>query len=130
MEQSLLVLLAEDEVLIALALQDALHEAGFATHHVLTAEDALDVLDADHLSLSGVITDIKLGGKIDGWAVGRHARELMPRIPIVYISGDSAHEHTAMGVPESLMLQKPFAPAQLITAISSLLNALPPQPPQ
>ena len=129
MEQSLLILLAEDEPLIALALQDALHEAGFATHDVITGEEALDVLDSDHQALSGVITDIKLGGKVDGWEVGRHARELVPRIPIVYISGDSGHEHTAMGVPESLMLQKPFAPAQLITAISSLLNALPPQPP-
>ena len=130
MEQSLLILLAEDEALIALALEDALHEAGFATSHVITGEEALEVLDADHHALCGVITDIKLGGKVDGWAVARHARELMPRIPIVYISGDSAHEHTAMGVPESLMLQKPFAPAQLITAISNLLNAMPPpQPP-
>jgi hypothetical protein len=45
------------------------------------------------------------------------------------MSGDSAHEHTVQGVPDSVMLQKPFAPAQLITAIATLLNAVPPQQP-
>lgn len=66
---------------------------------------------------------------MDGWEVARHARELTPNFPVVYMSGDSAHEHTVQGVPESVMIQKPFAPAQLVTAMSMLLNALPLQQP-
>jgi hypothetical protein len=38
------------------------------------------------------------------------------------MSGDSAHEWSANGVPESVMLQKPFVMAPLITAITTLLN--------
>jgi hypothetical protein len=38
------------------------------------------------------------------------------------MSGDSAREWSANGVPESIMLQKPFVLAQLITAITTLLN--------
>ena len=73
-------------------------------------------------------TDIKLQGAVDGWAIARKAREMLPHIPVVYMSGDSAHEHTSLGVPDSIMIQKPFATAQIITAISTLLNAVPPQP--
>jgi DNA-binding response OmpR family regulator len=124
-----LILLAEDEALIALAVQDALETAGFAVLHVIGGEDALAALDEHSAQLAGVVTDVKFGETVDGWTVGRRARELLPHIPIVYISGDSAHEHTARGVPDSLMLQKPFAPGQLVTAISTLLNAVPPSQP-
>jgi len=122
-DHSVLLLLAEDEPLIALSLEVALQEAGFTILHVLSAEDAIRAVDESHGSLSGVITDIKFGGSLDGWAVARHARERVAGVPVVYMSGDSAHDHTVQGVPDSIMLQKPFAPAQLITAIATLLNA-------
>ena len=125
MDHSILLLLAEDEPLIALSLEVALQDAGFAILHVLSAEEALRAIDETHSGLSGVITDIKFGGDVDGWAVARHARELIAGVPVVYMSGDSAHDHTVQGVPDSIMLQKPFAPAQLITAIATLLNAAP-----
>jgi hypothetical protein len=41
---------------------------------------------------------------------------------MVYMSGDSAHEWDAQGVPNSIMLTKPFVTAQVITALSNLLN--------
>jgi hypothetical protein len=39
------------------------------------------------------------------------------------MTGDSAGGWSADGVPNSLLLQKPFATAQLTTAISTLLNS-------
>lgn len=129
MENSLLILLVEDEAVIAIELQDVLEDAGFAVTHVLTGTDAIAALDENNLELSGIVTDIRLGSEADGWAVARHARELIPRIPVVYMSGDSAHEHTAQGVPDSIMLEKPFASAQLITAVSTLLNSVEPRQP-
>ncbi|MES2904265.1 MAG: response regulator [Pseudomonadota bacterium] len=125
MEPSL-ILLAEDEALIALDLQDALEAAGFAVLHVFGGKDAVKALNDTENRLAGVVTDVRFGETLDGWTIGQKARELFPRIPIVYVSGDSAHEHTSQGVPESVVLQKPFAPAQLVTALSILLNALPP----
>lgn len=129
MEKSLVVLLAEDEALIAINLQDALEDAGFATHHVVTAEDAILALDTRQFEFCGLVTDIKLAGGADGWEIARHSRQLIPHLPVIYMSGDSAHEHTVNGVPESVMLQKPFAPAQLITALATLMNAAPSLPP-
>ena len=52
----------------------------------------------------------------------RRTRELVPGISVVYISGDSAHEWDSQGVPNRVMVKKPFVAAQIITAISMLLN--------
>ncbi|MDP8919398.1 MAG: response regulator, partial [Pseudomonadota bacterium] len=71
---------------------------------------------------SGVVTDIRLGAGPTGWDVARRARELAPGIPVIYVSGDSAHEWDSRGLPNSVMITKPFVTAQVLTAISTLLN--------
>lgn len=40
----------------------------------------------------------------------------------------SAHDWSANGVPNSVLITKPFVAAQIITALSQLLNAVPPAP--
>jgi DNA-binding response OmpR family regulator len=60
-----------------------------------------------------------------GWEVARAARNAVPDMPVVYISGDSARDSSSEGVPNSIMLEKPFALPQLVTAISQLLNDRP-----
>ncbi|WP_348629776.1 hypothetical protein [Mesorhizobium sp. M7A.F.Ca.US.011.01.1.1] len=69
-----------------------------------------------------VITDIKLGDGPAGWDIGRHVRQAIPAMPVVYMSGDSAGDWRVQGVPESVMISKPFVPAQIITALIQLLN--------
>jgi hypothetical protein len=39
------------------------------------------------------------------------------------MSGAHAEDWASKGVPNSIMLAKPFAPAQLVTGVSQLLNA-------
>jgi DNA-binding response OmpR family regulator len=70
-----------------------------------------------------LVTDIRLRGKINGWEIAQKAREIDPEFPIVYMSGVSATEWSSKGVPNSIMLEKPFAPAQLVTAVANLLNS-------
>jgi CheY-like chemotaxis protein len=65
---------------------------------------------------------------MNGWEVARQAREIDPSFPVVYMTGAAADEWASHGVPNSILLTKPFAPAQLVTAISQLLNALGPSP--
>lgn len=128
MEPSLLILMVEDDALISIAIQDALEEAGFLVHHAAQGEEAAVALDDQSANIAGLVTDIRFGGGTDGWTLARKARELRPHLPVVYVSGDSAHDHTVQGVPGSIMLQKPFVSAQLITALTTLLNALRPEP--
>ena len=122
---ALRILLVEDEPLIGLSLQDALEEAGYSVSIFHSGKEAISDLQSEETKAVGLITDIRLGSRPDGWEVAREARELDKQFPVVYLSGDSAAEHGARGVPDSVMIQKPFAPAQVVTAISALLNALP-----
>lgn len=57
-----------------------------------------------------------------GWEVAKQAREIDPEFPIVYMTGAAAHDWASHGVPNSILLVTPFAPAQLVTAVSQLLN--------
>ena len=116
------ILLVEDEVLIQEILLAQLEEAGFDIHMANDANQAIAELNAGAERFKAVVTDIKLKEGPDGWEVARRVRELVPDMPIVYITGDSTHEWSSKGVPNSLVIAKPFAPAQLITAISMLIT--------
>lgn len=114
--QQLFILVVEDDQLVQNLVEDCLSEGGFETVATPSGEKA-----------RALVTDINLKpGEIDGWEVARHAREIAPHFPVVYMSGIEADDWASKGVPNSIMLAKPFAPAQLVTAISQLLNAIPP----
>lgn len=115
------LLYVEDELVTQDLVKTSLLEAGF---EVLTASDgaqALDLLGRPNGELRGLITDINLGEGPDGWEVAYKARELTSGLPVVYVSGASEGDWTSRGVPNSVMIAKPFAPAQIVVAISSLL---------
>jgi two-component system OmpR family response regulator len=123
-----IVLVLEDEPLIGLSVQDGLKEAGYDVRLMDNSMEALHELESAAETLSALVTDIRLGGDKDGWHVARRARELSASLPVVYMSGDSGVDHTSQGVPDSIMVQKPFAAAQIVTAVATLMNKLPPTP--
>lgn len=67
--------------------------------------------------------DINLGRGIDGWEVARAAREAISGLPVIYISAASEQDWTSRGVPQSVMIGKPFAIAQVVVAMSSLITS-------
>ena len=117
-----IILLVEDEPLVLLVAQDALEAGGYTVLPAQRASEALSLLDSRHAELSGLITDIRLPGGADGWEIARHARELRADLPIVYTTADSAVDWPVQGVPNSAVIQKPYAGAQLLTAISTLMT--------
>lgn len=121
-ETSVQLLLVEDDHLLRLDAEDLLTENGFVVTSVSSAEEAFSAIDENGTNFAGVITDIRLGRGATGWRVGQHAREHVANIPVVYVTADSAAEWTSHGVPNSILVQKPFVPAQLIAAITGLLN--------
>ena len=124
MEKDLIVILVvEDEHLIQSMVEEALADGGFEAAIAASGEEAVTLLTGSKGKYRALVADIDLGGKMDGWEVAKHAREIDPEFPVVYMSGDSAGDWAANGVPNSIMLNKPFAPAQLVTAVSQLLNA-------
>jgi DNA-binding response OmpR family regulator len=116
------ILVAEDDQGIQGVVEDALSEGGFQIAIAATGEEAVTLLSGDHDRYQALVTDIGLLGRMDGWEIARRAREIHPDFPIVYMSGRHAEDWASKGVPNSIMLNKPFAPAQLVTAVSQLLN--------
>jgi DNA-binding response OmpR family regulator len=123
------ILVVEDDADIQVMLEEAFIEAGFYPAIVPTAEEALTLLQGAKDNYHALVSDIGLRGSMTGWEFAQRAREINPEFPVVYISGASGAEWASKGVPNSIMLQKPFAPAQLMTAVSQLLNAIPPTAP-
>jgi len=117
------VLLVEDQVLLADALEADLALAGFIVTMAYDGIEALENLEFAPARYDAIVTDIRLGkGSPNGWDVARRARELIPHVPVVYITGDSTREWILEGVPHSIMIAKPFEAAQVILAISTLID--------
>ena len=106
--------------------REALEEGGFQTEITASGEEAITLLNSDAAKYRALLTDIHLSGKLTGWDVAKRAREINPEIPIVYMTGAAADDWPSHGVPNSVLLNKPFAPAQVVTAVSQLLNQAPP----
>lgn len=117
-----LILVVEDEEGIQNLIEDALTEAGFASDILSSAEEALTLFHSDKRPYVALVTDVNLRGRLDGWHVAREVREKAPAFPVVYMTGAEAAHWAAQGVPNSILLAKPFAPAQVVTALSNLLN--------
>jgi DNA-binding response OmpR family regulator len=98
--------------------EEALAEGGYETATATTGEEAVNLLKADNTRYHALVTDIHLGGTLDGWDVAREAREIKANLPVVYMTGAAADEWASKGVPNSILLRKPFAPV--------LLNDAPP----
>ena len=118
-----IILVIEDDEPIQTVVEEALSDAGFEPAIASSGEEAVTLLKGMKGTYRALVTDISLRGKMDGWEVAQQAREIDPEFPIVYISGKSAADWPSKGVPNSIMLSKPFAPAQLVTAVSNLLNS-------
>jgi DNA-binding response OmpR family regulator len=125
----IIIFVVDDEILIVETIRPALEDAGFAVLTASDGDEAIRLLEGENAPLiRALVTDIDLGTEVRGWDVARRARELHPTIPVVFITGGNADEWAARGVPNSVLICKPFVPVQVVTAVSQLLNAAPPPP--
>jgi CheY-like chemotaxis protein len=121
-DPSVLVLIAEDDAAIRDVLLVSFEDGGFKVVLTSSGEEAIAALETNRSSVRALVTDIKLGSDVTGWDVARHGREINPDLPVVYVTGTDSHDWPSLGVPNSVLIAKPFAPAQVLTAVSQLLN--------
>jgi DNA-binding response OmpR family regulator len=119
-----LVLIVDDEPIIIELVQCALEDGGFAVQLAYDDDETFAALEKNRgREFAAFVTDVNLGRKRTGWEIGRRARELNPLMPVVYVTGDGAGEYAIHGVPDSSLVPKPFAPAQLVVALAGLITA-------
>jgi DNA-binding response OmpR family regulator len=116
-----LILVIEDEYLLQADIERALTDGGFATELFFSGEEALSRFVDCSKDYQALVTDVRLRGRVNGWEVARRIREKEPAFPVIYMTAD-AEDWASQGVPNSILVPKPFAPAQLVAALSNLLN--------
>jgi CheY-like chemotaxis protein len=115
------IIYVEDDPLVAFPIEIMLQEAGYDVKTFGTAEAALAELQSG-ARLDLLLTDVRLPGGLDGWAIAERARKLLPELPVIYASGDSAKEWKTKGVPDSVMLEKPFSFAMALKTVRNVLG--------
>lgn len=112
----------EDEGVVLIDVEHSLMEAGFDVVTAMNGSAAIQAFDRDPEPIRALVSDIRLGAGPTGWEVARHMRSVNPDLPVIYMSGDGADDWASQGVPNSIMISKPFVMAQIITAVAALLN--------
>ena len=114
------VLLVEDELLISEWVAQSLSEQGFVVQTATNAADALSHLASDPVDV--LFTDINLPGGMDGAALARRARELLPHLPVVYASARVTMLAPEARVPGAIVVPKPYEPAFLGRLLTAALH--------
>ena len=123
MKEQPLILVVEDDQAVQIIVEDALVEGGFEPAIAPSGEEAVKLLRGNRGRYRALVADIALRGRMSGWEVATHARHIDPEFPVLYLTGAHAHQWPLRGVPNSILVTKPFAPPQLVTAVSLLLNS-------
>ena len=116
------ILVVDDDRPLRHGLSQLLELAGY---EVWTAEDGLEAAE----TLAGqrfdlLLTDLKMP-RMDGIELTREARRLLPRIPVIVLTGigdlDSVQETLQAGAVE--LVTKPFEASQMLSTIKGLLGS-------
>jgi CheY-like chemotaxis protein/signal transduction histidine kinase len=106
------ILIVDDEIEVALALQSTLEEFGYVTSIATDAAQAMKNLSARKPGL--VLTDIAMPGTMNGVMLAREVRQIYPDLPVLLITGNPV---AADEVSEFPLLQKPIISRDLHAAI-------------
>jgi DNA-binding response OmpR family regulator len=117
------VLLVEDEPLVRELLAEDMAEAGLDVAKAPSAEAALGAAAGEAgRPLCVLVTDVDLGGGMDGLALAREVRRRWPGVGVVYVTGrPSSLDGHALGARERF-LPKPFALPRLTAAVRDLMG--------
>jgi CheY-like chemotaxis protein len=111
------LLLVDDDITYRHVIGEMLTEDGWDVIETSTGEDALTFSGIDRKPTL-LVTDINLGGGMDGWALGRLARNQWPDIGLLFISGEN-QRHQQYYLPEVFLL-KPFRRSDFLTAVAEV----------
>ena len=113
------ILLIEDEPSVTAFLRAALERRGYAVVDACSGAEGLEKLDGG--KYSGVISDIRMPGSVNGAEVHAWIQENRPELctRIILITGDTANSDTQALLAQSgtPCIEKPFRVQQLMTIV-------------
>ncbi|MCV3272089.1 hybrid sensor histidine kinase/response regulator [Roseobacter sinensis] len=116
------ILVVEDEFSLRMMMEDLITSLGYSIETAQSGSNALAMIERGE-TFDLVLTDIVMPGDIGGFVLAKKVRELLPEIPIIYMSGYTGYSEDDMIDVVAPILQKPCPPAELAKTISDALRA-------
>jgi CheY-like chemotaxis protein len=116
----------EDEWLIRLELVEELTRAGWLVREAGNGEDALKLIAKAQQAgdkIDFLVTDIRLGGAVNGWDVAEACRKAWPDLAVIYVSANPLVE--SRRVAGGAMLSKPVDVETLLTLGRKMIGETP-----
>jgi CheY-like chemotaxis protein len=119
-DKQTLVLVVEDEILIAMLASDILTEGGYRVVEAYNADEALEILNHRH-DVRVMFTDVNMPGSLDGYALARIVDMRWPGVGIIVTT---AKDMPGRGdLPQNAsFLSKPYSPAGLLAAVTAAID--------
>lgn len=115
------VLIVEDEEFLLEQIDELLKELGYITQTAPSGTDAVEVLRGG-AEFDLIITDMVMPGGIGRYELARIARQCLPQVPIIYMSGYTGFTDKEMGEVVAPFLSKPSSPAMMSRQIKAVLE--------
>jgi DNA-binding NtrC family response regulator len=116
------VLVVDDEAEVCNLLHAILADAGYDPICAQGDTAAYEALEAERGSIVALVVDINLGQGTTGYDVARHARRVIPEVPVVYITGGYARSLESHGVPGGVLVSKPFDRELMLQTLAERLG--------
>lgn len=115
------LLVVDDEVIAAMALERFLSRKGFRISRAANGEQALDVFAQTPADL--VVTDVRMP-RMSGPELVRQLRAAQPDLPVVVVTGYMGEDPETAGLtgPRTRVMTKPVDPEALLRAVRQLLD--------
>lgn len=114
------VLVVEDEPLVRMMVCELLDDAGYRVEEAGSGDEA-DALITAGLNPDVLLTDIRMPGTLDGFALIRRTLARLPQVKTIAMSGYTGVSGDASVADR--FLSKPFRPTDLQREVAALLAA-------
>jgi DNA-binding NtrC family response regulator len=115
------IMVIEPEVLVRMTIAEFLRDCGFKVVEGIVAEDVRSVIDAG-TRLDIVFSEVRLAGKIDGFALATQLRNTHPGIDVILTSGVTGAAEKSTQLCAEGPLKKPYKAADVAAHINLLLE--------
>ena len=115
------ILFVEDEVLTRMDMAEFLRQSGYRVSEAANAAEAIDALNSK-LTVDLVVTDVKMPGDTDGFALAEWVRTNRPGVEVIVASGDTDSKQRAeRSLTSGLFLPKPYTGRALLDFVQQAL---------
>jgi CheY-like chemotaxis protein len=124
------ILLVEDEAELRKMLRESLCGAGYRVLEAKDGTDALRTWEREAPSIDLLLTDVVMP-LLNGRELAKRLTSKAPHIQVIYISGyaDDVLAYHGTLAPGTVLIQKPFSPAELMLKVREVLDTRKQGPP-